>query len=63
VQRSGRITYINSVASPMVYPETSAAGTIVRRATPADLPWIGCLGALLVEERYNFDPRRFLAAR
>ena len=36
---------------------------IVRRATPADLPRIGRLGALLVEEHYDFDPRRFLAAR
>jgi len=36
---------------------------IVRRATPADLPAVGRLGALLVEEHYDFDPRRFLAAR
>jgi ribosomal protein S18 acetylase RimI-like enzyme len=36
---------------------------IVRRATPADLPTIGRLGALLVEEHYDFDPRRFLAAK
>ena len=36
---------------------------IVRRATPADLALIGRLGALLVEEHYDFDPRRFLAAR
>ncbi|HEY0378356.1 MAG TPA: GNAT family N-acetyltransferase [Pyrinomonadaceae bacterium] len=36
---------------------------IVRRATPADLPMIGRLGALLIEEHYGFDPRRFLAAR
>ena len=35
---------------------------IVRRATPADLPMIGRLGALLVAEHYDFDPRRFLAA-
>jgi ribosomal protein S18 acetylase RimI-like enzyme len=38
-------------------------GTIVRRATPADLPGIGRLGALLVKEHYDFDPQRFLAAR
>ncbi len=43
-------------------PESPTA-TIVRRATPADLPKIGRLGALLVEEHYEFDPRRFLAAR
>ena len=36
---------------------------IVRRATPADLPVIGRLGALLVEEHYDFDPQRFLPAR
>ncbi len=41
----------------------SQTGPIVRRATPADLPTIGRLGALLVEEHYEFDPRRFLAAR
>jgi ribosomal protein S18 acetylase RimI-like enzyme len=36
---------------------------IVRRATSADLPVIGRLGALLVKEHYDFDPRRFLASR
>ena len=36
---------------------------IVRRATPADLPRIGRLGALLIKEHYDFDPQRFLAAR
>jgi ribosomal protein S18 acetylase RimI-like enzyme len=41
----------------------SQSGPVVRRATPADLPSIGRLGALLIEEHYNFDPRRFLAAR
>ena len=43
----------------MFGPQT---GPIVRRATPADLPTIGRLGALLVGEHYDFDPRRFLAA-
>ena len=41
----------------------SRTGITVRRATPADLPSIGRLGALLVEEHYDFDPQRFLAAR
>lgn len=41
----------------------SQTGPIIRRATPADLPGIGRLGALLVEEHYDFDPRRFLAAK
>lgn len=44
-------------------PTDSQTEPIVRRATPADLPSIGRLGALLVEEHYAFDPLRFLAAR
>ncbi|HEY0376937.1 MAG TPA: GNAT family N-acetyltransferase [Pyrinomonadaceae bacterium] len=44
-------------------PSDSQSGPIVRRATPADLPRIGRLGALLVKEHYDFDPRRFLSAR
>jgi len=38
-------------------------GPIVRRATSADLPSIGRLGALLIAEHHGFDSRRFLAAR
>jgi ribosomal protein S18 acetylase RimI-like enzyme len=34
---------------------------IVRRATSDDLPSIGRLGVLLLEEHYAFDSRRFLA--
>jgi ribosomal protein S18 acetylase RimI-like enzyme len=34
--------------------------TIVRRATPADLPTIGRLGALLVRTHYEFDTKRFI---
>jgi hypothetical protein len=41
----------------------SQTGLIVRRATSADLPRIGRLGALLIEEHHDFDSRRFLAAR
>lgn len=44
-------------------PTDSQTAPIVRRATHADLQSIGRLGALLVEEHYDFDPRRFLAAR
>jgi len=40
-----------------------SAGPIVRRATSADLPTIGRLGALLIAEHHAFDSRRFLAAR
>jgi ribosomal protein S18 acetylase RimI-like enzyme len=34
----------------------------VRRATNADLPSLGRLGALLVQQHHDFDGRRFLAA-
>ncbi len=40
---------------------TPAAAT-VRRATPADLPVLGRLGALLVRTHHEFDPRRFIQA-
>lgn len=43
-------------------PSESRIVTHIRRATPADLPGIGRLGALLIEEHYAFDARRFLAA-
>jgi ribosomal protein S18 acetylase RimI-like enzyme len=43
-------------------PDTPA-GSVVRRATAADLPILGRLGALLVQEHHEFDSRRFLAAR
>ena len=33
---------------------------IVRRASPKDLPAVGRLGALLVQEHYEFDSRRFM---
>jgi ribosomal protein S18 acetylase RimI-like enzyme len=35
---------------------------VIRLATPADLPAIGRLGALLVREHHDFDPKRFIAA-
>jgi len=37
--------------------------TTIRRATSADLPRLGRLGALLVEEHHAFDTRRFLPTR
>ena len=37
--------------------------TIIRRATRADLPALGRLGALLVQTHYAFDPQRFMAPR
>jgi len=38
------------------------ASTTIRPATPADMPAIGRLGALLVREHHDFDPQRFIAA-
>jgi ribosomal protein S18 acetylase RimI-like enzyme len=35
----------------------------IRPATPADLPVLGRLGALLVRAHHDFDPQRFIAAR
>jgi ribosomal protein S18 acetylase RimI-like enzyme len=34
----------------------------IRRATPADIPAIGRLGALLVRTHHDLDPERFIAA-
>jgi len=34
----------------------------IRPATPADIPAIGRLGALLVRTHHDFDPERFIAA-
>jgi ribosomal protein S18 acetylase RimI-like enzyme len=36
-------------------------GLAVRPATPADLPALGRLGALLVRVHHGFDPQRFIA--
>ncbi len=35
----------------------------IRPATPADLPALGRLGALLLRVHHAFDPRRFMAPR
>jgi ribosomal protein S18 acetylase RimI-like enzyme len=40
---------------------SGGTGPIVRRATAADLPRIGRLGALLVQQHHDFDQGRFLA--
>lgn len=34
--------------------------TVIRRATAADMPAVGRLGALLVQTHYDFDPQRFM---
>jgi ribosomal protein S18 acetylase RimI-like enzyme len=36
--------------------------TTIRLATPADLPALGRLGALLMRTHYEFDPQRFMDA-
>lgn len=43
-------------------PRSDPEPAIVRRATSADLPAIGRLGALLVRTHHDFDPARFIAA-
>jgi ribosomal protein S18 acetylase RimI-like enzyme len=46
----------------MSHPQRPKSGPIVRRATPADLPRVGTLGALLVQQHHTFDPQRFFPA-
>jgi ribosomal protein S18 acetylase RimI-like enzyme len=36
---------------------------VIRRATTADLPALGTLGASLLRTHYDFDPQRFMAPR
>jgi ribosomal protein S18 acetylase RimI-like enzyme len=36
------------------------ADVVIRRATAADMPAVGRLGALLVQVHYEFDPLRFI---
>ena len=36
---------------------------VIRRATAADLPALGKLGASLLQTHYRFDPQRFMAPR
>jgi ribosomal protein S18 acetylase RimI-like enzyme len=35
---------------------------VIRRAAASDLPTLGRLGTMLVQQHHDFDPRRFLAA-
>jgi ribosomal protein S18 acetylase RimI-like enzyme len=39
-----------------------ASSVTIRPATPADMPAVGRLGALLVREHHDFDPERFIPA-
>lgn len=43
-------------------PPTDSPAARVRPATPADVPALGRLGALLVRTHHAFDPARFVAA-
>jgi ribosomal protein S18 acetylase RimI-like enzyme len=36
---------------------------LIRRATRADLPALGRLGAMLLRAHYQFDPKRFMSPR
>jgi ribosomal protein S18 acetylase RimI-like enzyme len=46
-----------------VSPDASLKSAVnIRPATPTDVPTIGRLGALLVREHHDFDPKRFIAA-
>jgi ribosomal protein S18 acetylase RimI-like enzyme len=49
------------MTSESAMPDRST-DVIVRRATRADLPTIGRLGALLVKTHHDFDQKRFIAA-
>jgi ribosomal protein S18 acetylase RimI-like enzyme len=40
----------------------ASTGITVRPATPADMPAVGRLGALLVSLHHGFDPNRFMPA-
>jgi ribosomal protein S18 acetylase RimI-like enzyme len=42
--------------------ERQAPDVTVRPATPADVPAIGRMGALLVRGHHDFDPKRFIPA-
>ena len=48
------------MTSPNSAPPRATAS--IRPATPADLPVLGRLGALLVRIHHDFDPERFIAA-
>lgn len=43
-------------------PPTDSTAPRIRPATPADLPTLGRLGALLVQAHHDFDAARFLPA-
>ena len=43
-------------------PDAPAPTIVIRPATPADVPAIGRLGALLVRTHHDFDPQRFIPA-
>lgn len=44
-----------------VVNSTMPESFVIRRATAADLPALGKLGALLLRAHYAFDPQRFMA--
>jgi ribosomal protein S18 acetylase RimI-like enzyme len=50
------------ISTMMVTNRSAVDDVTVRAASPADVPAIGRLGALLVRAHHEFDPKRFIAA-
>ena len=48
---------------PQSSTSSSPEGVVIRRATAADVPILGILGASLMRAHYTFDPLRFMAPR
>ena len=46
-----------------VHPEQREGSSVVRKATRADIPALGRLGAMMVRTHHEFDPQRFIAPR
>ena len=46
----------------VMVPASTLAAPFIRPATPADVPHLGRLGALLVRTHHDFDARRFIPA-
>jgi ribosomal protein S18 acetylase RimI-like enzyme len=59
----GRPSSLKGVDSPAPQRGDAHAPPAAWPTSAADLPRIGRLGALLIEEHHGFDSRRFLAAR
>src|SRR5262245_66255263 len=47
--------------APRYCSQLMSESFVIRRATAADLPALGKLGASLLRAHYGFDPQRFMA--